>query len=216
MKSFLFLLNTLYNEILSLFLFLLGRFSGEFGDHYTRSCNIKRMKGLDFKETAANGYAPYFEYAMDYGPVATTDEKNTGCLTSTVNSNSVNSATLPHYTNPLLNPNVNSNTSLPRSRNDPQQQVMGVSNNGFLGNMKNRTIALYIYHTIIIHYILQVNHYFRMVSIVVLEPCTVIHTFVLEVLRCHRYHRPVQLIRRRHRHHRPIMPPEIMVHIRMY
>lgn len=89
------------------------------------------MKGLDFKETA-NGYAPYFEYAMDYGPV--TDEKNTVCLTSTVNSNAVNSATLPHYTNPL-NPNVSTNTSLPRLRNDSQQQVVGVSNNGFLGKM---------------------------------------------------------------------------------
>lgn len=92
------------------------------------------MKGLDFKETA-NGYAPYFEYAMDYGPPVT-EEKNNVNLTSTVNSNAVNSSTLPHYTNPLNPMNVSSNTSLPRTRNDPQQQVVGISNNnGFLGKI---------------------------------------------------------------------------------
>uniref|UniRef100_A0A1A9ZLV7 Ig-like domain-containing protein n=1 Tax=Glossina pallidipes TaxID=7398 RepID=A0A1A9ZLV7_GLOPL len=100
------------------------RFSGEFGERYKRTCNLKSLKNQDFKETV-NGYAPYFEYALDYSPP--NDSKSTVESVSKSNSSTINSATLPHYTNSV---NTNSNMSLPRNRSDMQQPNI---NNGFLG-----------------------------------------------------------------------------------
>ncbi|XP_065364987.1 irregular chiasm C-roughest protein [Calliphora vicina] len=100
------------------------RFSGDFGDRYNRSCNIKNIKNQDYKESV-NGYAPYFEYALDYSPP--NDNKNSMGSVSKSNSTTISSATLPHYSNPA---STTGNMSLPRNRGDMQQQSM---NNGFLG-----------------------------------------------------------------------------------
>lgn len=100
------------------------RFSGDFGDRYNRSCNIKNIKNQDYKESV-NGYAPYFEYALDYSPP--NDGKASVGSVSKSNSTTISSATLPHYSNPA---STTCNMSLPRNRNDIQQQSL---NNGFLG-----------------------------------------------------------------------------------
>ncbi|TMW50115.1 hypothetical protein DOY81_004798 [Sarcophaga bullata] len=104
------------------------RFSGDFGDRYNRSCNIKNLKNQDFKEPV-NGYAPYFEYALDYSPPNDNKTSMVGGTVSKSNSTSMSSATLPHYTNPA---STTGNMSLPRNRADMQQQPTTM-NNGFLG-----------------------------------------------------------------------------------
>ncbi|XP_059223858.1 irregular chiasm C-roughest protein [Stomoxys calcitrans] len=101
------------------------RFSGDFGDRYNRSCNIKNIKNQDYKESV-NGYAPYFEYALDYSP-PNESKANMGSVSKS-NSTSISSATLPHYSNPAT---TTGNMSLPRNRSDMQQQQQ--LNNGFLG-----------------------------------------------------------------------------------
>uniref|UniRef100_A0A1A9WGC4 Ig-like domain-containing protein n=1 Tax=Glossina brevipalpis TaxID=37001 RepID=A0A1A9WGC4_9MUSC len=100
------------------------RFSGEFCERYKRTCNLKSLQNQDFKETV-NGYAPYFEYAMDYSPP--NDSKSTVESVSKSTSSTINSATLPHYTNSV---NSSSNMSLPRNRSEMQQPNVS---NGFLG-----------------------------------------------------------------------------------
>ncbi|XP_053950749.1 irregular chiasm C-roughest protein [Anastrepha ludens] len=107
------------------------RFSGEFS--YTRQCHIKNLKNQDYKETV-NGYTPYFEYALDYSP-PTEGSKPGSAAANNANksqSSTINSATLPHYTNPVT---TTGNLSLPRNRNDMQQQPQQSTaqmGNGFL------------------------------------------------------------------------------------
>ncbi|XP_075154282.1 kin of irre [Haematobia irritans] len=102
------------------------RFSGDFGDRYNRSCNIKNMKNQDYKESV-NGYAPYFEYALDYSPPNDSKASLGGSVPKS-NSTTISSATLPHYSNPAT---TTGNMSLPRNRSDMQQPQP--LNNGFLG-----------------------------------------------------------------------------------
>ncbi|EDV30005.1 uncharacterized protein Dana_GF19598 [Drosophila ananassae] len=69
------------------------RFSGDFGgDRYNRQCHIKNLKNqqeTSYKETPqANGYAHYFEYALDYSPP--------GEMAGKSKNGGMNSATLPH------------------------------------------------------------------------------------------------------------------------
>ncbi|XP_043069156.1 irregular chiasm C-roughest protein [Drosophila bipectinata] len=69
------------------------RFSGDFGgDRYNRQCHIKNLKNqqeTSYKETPqANGYAHYFEYALDYSPP--------GEMSGKSKNGGMNSATLPH------------------------------------------------------------------------------------------------------------------------
>uniref|UniRef100_W8BE24 Irregular chiasm C-roughest protein n=1 Tax=Ceratitis capitata TaxID=7213 RepID=W8BE24_CERCA len=105
------------------------RFSGEFS--YSRQCHIKNLKNQDYKETV-NGYAPYFEYALDYSAPNEGGKPGTGVAGSGVQktqSSTINSATLPHYTNPVT---TTGNLSLPRNRNDAPQQSTAQMGNGFL------------------------------------------------------------------------------------
>ena len=105
-------------------------FSGDFGDRYSRQ--LKNLKNQDYKETTVNGYAPYFEYALDYSPPSANNGKvSLAANNKTTSSSNINSATLPHYTNPA---STTSNMSLPRNRPDLQQsQVPTQMGNGFMG-----------------------------------------------------------------------------------
>ncbi|XP_055913065.1 irregular chiasm C-roughest protein [Eupeodes corollae] len=94
------------------------RFSGEFSDRYNR-CMVKNQKNQDIKDN--NGYAPYFEYALDYSPP-------TDSISKSASNTLTTSTTLPHYNNPISSGNM----SLPRSRNEPQY-VQSAMQNGFLG-----------------------------------------------------------------------------------
>lgn len=111
------------------------RFSGDFS--YSRQCHIKNLKNQNYKETV-NGYAPYFEYALDYS--APTEGGKPGAAVANNGNKSqtsaINSATLPHYTNPVT---TTGNLSLPRNRNDMQQQPQQSTaqmGNGFLGKFR--------------------------------------------------------------------------------
>ncbi|XP_018796592.1 PREDICTED: irregular chiasm C-roughest protein [Bactrocera latifrons] len=107
------------------------RFSGDFS--YSRQCHIKNLKNQDYKETV-NGYAPYFEYALDYSAPTEGGKPGAGVANNVNKSqtSTINSATLPHYTNPVT---TTGNLSLPRNRNDMQQQPQQSTaqmGNGFL------------------------------------------------------------------------------------
>lgn len=75
------------------------RFSGDFGggDRYNRQCHIKNLKNQQetaYKESPqANGYAHYFEYALDYSPPG---EGAVVVGGGKAKNGSMNSATLPH------------------------------------------------------------------------------------------------------------------------
>lgn len=95
------------------------------------------MKNQDYKETV-NGYAPYFEYALDYSAPTEGGKPGAGVANNVNKSqtSTINSATLPHYTNPVT---TTGNLSLPRNRNDMQQQPQQSTaqmGNGFLGKFR--------------------------------------------------------------------------------
>ncbi|XP_043866054.1 irregular chiasm C-roughest protein [Drosophila mojavensis] len=134
------------------------RFSGDYGHRYSRQCHAKNFKGQNqsqnqnqeqaYKETASNGYAPNFEYALDYSPPAESG-KSKGAASG------INSATLPHYAANAaattatsaggVTAPIASGASLPRNQRhelhhhqhhqqqQQQQQPQTSQANGFLG-----------------------------------------------------------------------------------
>ncbi|KAH8291688.1 hypothetical protein KR018_005602 [Drosophila ironensis] len=115
------------------------RFSGDFGgagtgDRYNRQCHIKNLKNqqeTSYKESPqANGYAHYFEYALDYSPPGEMSGK----------SKAMSSATLPHSAVSVAaggatslgagGGGTSSGASLPRHQRHELQQSQ---QNGFLG-----------------------------------------------------------------------------------
>lgn len=129
------------------------RFSGDFGgDRYNRQCHIKNLKNQ--QETAykgspqANGYAHYFEYALDYSPpggegaAVVVGSGGVGKL----KNGGMNSATLPHSAAATVNGGGAGNgggASLPRNQRHEIQQSQ--QSNGFLGEFTNIYIYSYIY-----------------------------------------------------------------------
>ncbi|XP_032581074.1 irregular chiasm C-roughest protein [Drosophila sechellia] len=113
------------------------RFSGDFGgDRYNRQCHIKNLKNQ--QETAykgspqANGYAHYFEYALDYSPPGEGAAVVVGG--GKVKNGGMNSATLPHSAAASVNGGGAGNgggASLPRNQRHEIQQSQQA--NGFLG-----------------------------------------------------------------------------------
>ncbi|XP_030386564.1 irregular chiasm C-roughest protein [Scaptodrosophila lebanonensis] len=123
------------------------RFSGDFSERYNRQCFNKNIKNQQdtYKETTGNGYAPFFEYALDYSPPADNSKPMSKAC--------INSATLPHYAVNATTTsaatavgmsstggsgNSTGNMSLPRNtRNELQQQHQQQQHqpqtNGFLG-----------------------------------------------------------------------------------
>lgn len=66
----------------------------DYGERYNRQCHIKNLKNHQhqeqaYKETTSNGYAPYFEYALDYSPPGEAGKAK--------GAGAANAATLPHY-----------------------------------------------------------------------------------------------------------------------
>lgn len=121
------------------------RFSGDYGDRYNRQCHIKNLKNQQeqaYKESTSNGYAPYFEYALDYSPPAESGKPK-------ANAGGINSATLPHYAANAATAGAGAGTvatstggvplgsgaSLPRNQRHElhQQQPQTSQANGFLG-----------------------------------------------------------------------------------
>ncbi|KAL7745407.1 hypothetical protein ACLKA6_015419 [Drosophila palustris] len=128
------------------------RFSGDYGDRYNRQCHIKNLKNQQeqaYKESTSNGYAPYFEYALDYSPPADSGKpKSQVNATATASGGGINSATLPHYAANAVTGGVGgaatstggvplggSGASLPRNQRHElhQQQPQTSQANGFLG-----------------------------------------------------------------------------------
>ncbi|XP_026846211.1 irregular chiasm C-roughest protein isoform X1 [Drosophila persimilis] len=116
------------------------RFSGDFTDRYNRQCHIKNLKNHQenaYKETSANGYAHYFEYALDYSPPA----EAAGGKSAKNSAGGKNSATLPHSAAPVggvgsvaaaaLVGGGGGGASLPRNQRHDQQQSQQA--NGFMG-----------------------------------------------------------------------------------
>ncbi|XP_030568360.1 irregular chiasm C-roughest protein [Drosophila novamexicana] len=111
------------------------RFSGDYSDRYNRQCHIKNPKNQPdqaYKETTSNGYAPYFEYALDYSPPADSGKAKGA-------AGAINSATLPHFAAsasgaaPTTAGGVplSGGASLPRNQRHELQQTSQA--NGFLG-----------------------------------------------------------------------------------
>ncbi|XP_017112772.1 irregular chiasm C-roughest protein [Drosophila elegans] len=124
------------------------RFSGDFGgaDRYNRQCHIKNLKNQ--QETAykgspqANGYAHYFEYALDYSPpgegaaviVGGAGAGAGGGAAGKVKNGGMNSATLPHSAASVNGGGAGNGggASLPRNQRHELQQSQQQAN-GFLG-----------------------------------------------------------------------------------
>ncbi|XP_017018141.1 irregular chiasm C-roughest protein [Drosophila kikkawai] len=128
------------------------RFSGDFngggggggggGDRYNRQCHIKNLKNQQetaYKESPqANGYAHYFEYALDYSPPG---EGGGGSLLvgGKAKNGGMNSATLPHSAGASAGGAAGNaaggtnggGASLPRNQRHELQQNQQA--NGFLG-----------------------------------------------------------------------------------
>ncbi|XP_017009136.2 irregular chiasm C-roughest protein [Drosophila takahashii] len=121
------------------------RFSGDFGgDRYNRQCHIKNLKNQ--QETAykggspqANGYAHYFEYALDYSPpgeggaAVVVGGGAQGQGGAKVKNGGMNSATLPHSGASVNGGGAGNGggASLPRNQRHELQQSQQA--NGFLG-----------------------------------------------------------------------------------
>ncbi|KAH8416396.1 hypothetical protein KR222_001578 [Zaprionus bogoriensis] len=128
----------------------------DYGERYQRQCQLKNMKNQQeqvYKESASNGYAPYFEYALDYSPPADSGKSKTAAVAGVgVGAGTgVNSATLPHYAANAAaagagagagitaggssGVGLGSGASLPRNQRHElhQQQPQTSQANGFLG-----------------------------------------------------------------------------------
>lgn len=128
----------------------------DYGERYNRQCHIKNLKNQHqeqaYKETASNGYAPYFEYALDYSPPADSGKPKAQGAAVVGAVGSSNAATLPHYaTNAAAaasatsgagagaaaggGSSMGSGASLPRNQRHElhQQQPQTSQANGFLG-----------------------------------------------------------------------------------
>lgn len=120
----------------------------DYGERYNRQCHIKNLKNHQkqeqaFKETTNNGYAPYFEYALDYSPPADSGKPKAAAAVGP--GGSANAATLPHYAANASNAaaggagaggsSMSSGASLPRNQRHElhQQQPQTSQANGFLG-----------------------------------------------------------------------------------
>ncbi|XP_039499574.1 irregular chiasm C-roughest protein [Drosophila santomea] len=118
------------------------RFAGDFGgDRYNRQCHIKNLKNQQeptaYKgspQTQANGYAHYFEYALDYSPPG----EGAGVVVSgggggKLKNGGMNSATLPHSAATVNGGGAGTGggASLPRNQRHETQQSQQA--NGFLG-----------------------------------------------------------------------------------
>jgi len=127
------------------------RFSGDFGgDRYNRQCHIKNLKNQ--QETAykgspqANGYAHYFEYALDYSPpgegaaVVVGGGVGVGVGGAKVKNGGMNSATLPHSGASVNGGGAGNGggASLPRNQRHELQQSQQA--NGFLGELISKFI----------------------------------------------------------------------------
>lgn len=125
----------------------------DYGERYNRQCHIKNLKNHQkqeqaFKETTSNGYAPYFEYALDYSPPADSGKPKAAAAVGA--GGSANAATLPHYAANAATAaavggggggavaggsSMSSGASLPRNQRHElhQQQPQTSQANGFLG-----------------------------------------------------------------------------------
>lgn len=117
----------------------------DYGERYNRQCHIKNLKNHQkqeqaFKETTNNGYAPYFEYALDYSPPADSGKPKAAAAVGP--GGSANAATLPHYAANAAaggagagGSSMSSGASLPRNQRHElhQQQPQTSQANGFLG-----------------------------------------------------------------------------------
>ncbi|XP_062141422.1 irregular chiasm C-roughest protein [Drosophila sulfurigaster albostrigata] len=127
------------------------RFSGDYGERYNRQCHIKNLKNQQeqaYKESTTNGYAPYFEYALDYSPPTDSGKPKAGGVgVGGGGGGGINSATLPHYAANVATSAAGgggvvtsttmggSGASLPRNQRHElhQQQPQTSQANGFLG-----------------------------------------------------------------------------------
>jgi len=160
------------------------------------------MKSI--KETA-NGYMPFFEYALDYSP-PNDNKANISNINKQTNYSAINSATLPYSTSSI---SASNNTSLPRNCGDMQGSRQQANSAGFMGEyicyIKKQHKRVNVIH-------FQDNLYCKMVSIVVSVPFMAIHIYDQHRQYYHLYHpqlRQIHLLRLPHPHISAIMSTRI-------